>query len=775
MTVQGLRDKYFELLRAYVSHPTEEYLAAAADLGREMVLASVPPEDIAEIHEQALERLAQERPDMTLLDTVRLVSAPLMELLMAYGLAFREGLEKREQAEAALHRYIERLRALRAIDGTILAAWSLEEVCHVALRHLRRLVPCLGAGIVMFDFEAREAVLVARHTDGEFGLEVGMRIPLKMIVHIEELRQGKVVVGDDLQALARMPSVVRAVQAAGVCSYVAAPLIAHGELIGLLALGAGTPGAFDAEQLDVVHEIADEIAVALRQARLRTALAAEKQRMEALVTHMPDGVLLLDDEYRILLANPAADDLLPALTDAVTGDVLTHLADRPLEELLALPPEGLWHELEVAGPPARLFEVVAQPMTTEVEGRFVPVSGGTGDARGWMLLIQDVTQEREMRRRLQRQERLAALGQMAGGIAHDFNNFLTTIMLYAQMLLRMRDLSPDVTRSLETILDESRRAADLVQQILDFSRHAMLKVQSLDLEPFIGKVIDVLQRTIPENIRLTLSVGEEKYVVRADPTRIQQALMNLATNARDAMPDGGELRFELSRLKVGPDEKPPLAEMEPGEWVCLAVSDTGVGMTDEVRAHLFEPFFTTKEPGKGTGLGLAQVYGIVKQHGGHVGVETEVGQGATFRLYLLACEVEEVVEGEVSAVPRGRGETILLVEDNEKIREAGRAILESLGYRVQTAANGREALEIYHSVGGVDLTIADLVMPEMGGRALVKRLRETTSDLKALAITGYIMEEDIRRLRKMGFMDVVYKPFDVNVLAQVVRRALDGD
>jgi CheY-like chemotaxis protein len=197
-------------------------------------------------------------------------------------------------------------------------------------------------------------------------------------------------------------------------------------------------------------------------------------------------------------------------------------------------------------------------------------------------------------------------------------------------------------------------------------------------------------------------------------------------------------------------------------------------MTEEVRSHLFEPFFTTKEAGEGTGLGLAQVYGIVRQHGGYIGVETEVGRGTTVSIYLPACEAEEENKKEkVSTVPQGQGETILLVEDNERLLKAGQELLESLGYRVLTAANGRQALEVYKAEGGADLVITDLVMPEMGGKKLVQELRKTKPTLKALGITGYVVEEVTRELRATGFLGVVHKPFEIDGLAHAIRRALD--
>jgi len=397
-------------------------------------------------------------------------------------------------------------------------------------------------------------------------------------------------------------------------------------------------------------------------------------------------------------------------------------------------------------------------------------------------------ERKRMEEQLRQQERLAAVGQLAGGIAHDFNNLLTTIMLYAQMNLSesKQDLPPNVTRALETILDESRKAAELVQQILDFSRSSPIETHPVDLDPFVKEVVRVLERMIPESISLPLEVKPGRFVVNADPTRIQQVLMNLVVNARDAMPGGGVLRIDLSRVEVSTGEEPPVVQMVPGEWVCLAVSDTGAGILPEVLPHIFEPFFTTKPRERGTGLGLAQVYGIVTQHEGHIGVETRVGQGTTFRVYLPAHQLEEekVPQEEAALVtPEGKGETILLVEDNGRLREVGREILESLGYRVLTAANGREALEIYRSAEGdctessrrIDLVLTDLVMPEMGGRELIQELRKTTPGLKALGITGYMLAEDMRELKEESILNVVYKPFDVNALAQVVRTVLNED
>ena len=515
--------------------------------------------------------------------------------------------------------------------------------------------------------------------------------------------------------------------------------------------------------LGLVEDITERKRAEEERERLLAQIREQAQRVQQIIDTVPEGVLLLAPDGRVILANPLGKKDLAALAGAQVGDTLTRLGDRSLVELLTSPPKGLWHEVTTDD---RHFEVIARPLDTELE------------SEDWVLVVRDVTQEREVQRRVQRQERLAAVGQLAGGIAHDFNNLLTTIILYAQMGLGKHDLPPNVTRAFETIIGESRQAARLVQQILDFSRRSPIETHPVDLKPFVKEAIRVLQRTIPESIRLHFDVGPEEYVVDADPTRVQQVLMNLVVNARDAMPEGGDLRVGLFRVEVSPSEKPPVMEMVPGEWVCLAVADTGTGIAPEVLPRIFEPFFTTKPRELGTGLGLAQVYGIVTQHGGDIGVETRVGQGTTFRVYLPAYQAgeEEAPQEEAAPVaPEGKGETILLVEDNEGVREASRKILESLGYRVLAAANGREALEVYRAAGEADLVLADLVMPEMGGAELIWELRKTNPRLKALAITGYMLAEDLEQLKEKGILDVVYKPLDVSTLAQMVRSVLDAD
>ena len=551
-----------------------------------------------------------------------------------------------------------------------------------------------------------------------------------------------------------------------------------------LFLVSCTPVLDEAGRLEKVIHIATDIA---EHRRLEREIEERRSYLESILANAPDAIVTMDAQHHIIEWNPGAERLFGYTREEVVGqnidELITGTDDDVTKEALGLTQRAMSGK---GTPPTEAvrYRKDGSPVDVMISGS--PIFTGN-QVSGTIAVYTDITERKRTEEALRRHERLAAIGQLAGGIAHDFNNLLTTIMLYAQMALKNPDLPPDLANSLKTIVSESRQATDLVQQILDFSRRSPIETHPVDLEPFIKEAFRVLQRTIPESISPLLKVEVEEHAVpptvaplrvNADPTRIQQVLVNLVINARDAMPEGGKLVIGLSRVDIGPDEKPPVREMVPGKWVCLSVSDTGIGIPLEVRPHIFEPFFTTKPPGRGAGLGLAQVYGIVAQHEGFIDVETEVGKGTTFRVYLPAHEVEEVEalkKKKAPSPPAGKGESILLVEDNDSIREAGQEFLESLGYRVLTAANGRMALRVYQTAEKIDLLITDVVMPEMGGKELVRELKKREPGLKTLAITGHLLTREQRDLEKEGILDIIYKPFDVNILAEVVRRVLDAD
>ena len=355
---------------------------------------------------------------------------------------------------------------------------------------------------------------------------------------------------------------------------------------------------------------------------------------------------------------------------------------------------------------------------------------------------------------------------------------MAVIILYTQMSLNTPGLPAKISQHLETISGQAYRATDLVQQILDFSRRAVLERCPMDLTPFLKETVKLLERTVPENIKIDFTYGADEYTVHADPTRLQQALMNLAVNARDAMPEGGELRIELARIQIKNRKESPLPEMEAGEWVRMRVTDTGDGIPPEVLPHIFEPFFTTKEVDQGTGLGLAQVYGIVKQHEGHVDVSTEVGAGTTFTLYLpaLLSSLPEAPAQATETLVQGQGETVLVVEDNAALRQALAATLEALNYLVLEAADGREALGILgQRAGEVSLVLSDLVMPEMGGQALFHAMQQRGLNLPVVMLSGHPLESELKALQAQGLAGWLLKPPDLDQLAQLLAQALSKD
>ena len=544
------------------------------------------------------------------------------------------------------------------------------------------------------------------------------------------------------------------------------------------AVTAMRAGAHDYVMKGKLARLLPAIERELREAKVRRehrqaeeALRESEEKYRALFEQSTDAIYIASQEGNFIDLNQSALDLFGYTREEMIGLDTKEIYPRPDD----------WHrfqmKLERDGS-ARDYEVKLRSkdrttMDCLVTSTIRRATGGV--ILGYQGIIRDLTERKRLEQQVQQQDRMAALGELAGGIAHDFNNILMSILLYTEMLLSDPTLPPNLAPDVKSILEEGKEASHLVRQILDFGRRSPMQIRLLNLKDLLQGSIDVLRRTLPASIKLLLEMGSEDCIVKADPTRIRQIAMNLVVNARDAMPGGGELRVTSSRVRIRRDEKSPVP---PGEWVCLGISDSGTGIPPEVIPRIFEPFFTTKPKGEGTGLGLAQVYGIVKQHGGHIDVQTEIGQGTTFRVYLPAQEAEEPRkptpdQSSSSITPHGKGETLLIAEDERRVRESCKRILESLGYRVLVAPNGREALRTYRSTGNIDLVLTDMVMPEMGGKDLIRELRKASPTPKIVVMTGYVLAEDLRELKAEGTLDIVQKPLDVNTLARAIRQALD--
>lgn len=547
------------------------------------------------------------------------------------------------------------------------------------------------------------------------------------------------------------------------------PVISSGERIGGILLLESAARSWLEEDIALAEAVAGQLSSALERLDLLAKIQQQAHQMQQLMDTVPEGVVLLDRDQRALLVNPAARQHLAELLDDDTvasqgqDGRITHLGGKPIEAIFSRAEK--WLDIVSQGSPRRIYEVAAQSLAE-------------GDHRGgWVLVLRDVTQERDSQLRIQMQERLATVGQLAAGIAHDFNNIMAAIVVYTDLLLIEPNLSQSSQERLSIIQKQVQRASSLIRQILDFSRRSVMEHSTLELLPFVKELDKMLGRVLPETIRLELTYQPGSYVVNADPTRLQQAFMNLALNARDAMPQGGVLHFGLDHLYLKSSDPSPLPDLAPGHWVRIEVSDTGHGIAPEIMPHIFEPFFTTKPVGQGTGLGLAQVYGIIKQHGGSIDVSSHAGKGATFTIYLEALDLAH--EDGVFPAPAGNaflgfGETVLLVEDDRSTRDAIQTLLQAQNYHTIIASNGLEAKKLFDQVGrAISLVITDMVMPGMGGVELYHALKQCDPDVKVLFITGHPLDQERHALLEEGQVQWMQKPFSLQELSSTVRRILD--
>ncbi len=503
------------------------------------------------------------------------------------------------------------------------------------------------------------------------------------------------------------------------------------------------------------------------QKRAEDALRESEEQFRAVFDGALDAMIVTDDQGGFLEANPAACQLygLPR-------------ADLLKRKVVEFAEPGFHFDQVLAAVQAtgrfRASHPVLRPdgTTRQVEAS---TTGNVVPGRHFSAL-RDLTEHRQLEGQLRQAQKMEAVGRLAGGIAHDFNNILAVITGYGDML--QREISPQDprTRRVEQIRRSADRAASLVRQLLAFSRRQVLQPRILDLGEAVRELTPMLRRLIGEDVELLTASATDLGHVKADPGQIEQVIMNLAVNARDAMPRGGKLQIELRNADLEEGWARTHAGGRAGRYVLLALSDTGIGMDAETLKHVFEPFFTTKELGKGTGLGLAMVYGIVKQSDGHVWVYSEPGVGTTVKIYLPRVDeaVEPVPPRPESAPARG-GETILLAEDEESLAEMIKEILEERGYTVLAPGAGPQALEAaQRHPGPIHLVLTDVVMPRLSGRELAGRLAETHPETRVLYMSGYTDDA----IAHHGVLDAgvpfIEKPFSPDALARKVREVLDS-
>ncbi|HWB32930.1 MAG TPA: response regulator [Acidobacteriaceae bacterium] len=483
------------------------------------------------------------------------------------------------------------------------------------------------------------------------------------------------------------------------------------------------------------------------------ALTESEARLKAVVHSTGDAMVIVNAEGRVSFANPAAALMFGCTETQFVGK---HFGVPVVT--------GQSTEVDILLPNGRTG--CAEMRVTEIDWE---------GSRALLACLRDVTEQRQMEQQLRRAQKMDAIGQLAGGIAHDFNNILTIINAQSELALdTLHQLDP-LRQPLTTIHEAGIRAARLTRQLLTFSRGEVVSPEILDVNEVIGSAFDMLSRAVDESIELTFSPASGLGTVKADRAHIEQIVLNLTVNGRDAMPDGGKITIETAMIRLDESYTRSHVTLLPGEYVQIAVTDTGHGMDEKTRARIFEPFFTTKGPDKGTGLGLATVFGIVQRYGGSIEVYSELSVGTCFKIYLprIAGKPESVPAKSEDRKWTGR-ETILLVEDNPEIRKLTGMVLRGGGYIVLEAGDGEEALEVVEKHrSSIHLLVTDAVMPRMGGRKLAELMQKRDPELSVLYVSGYAEDGIVRHgivQKNAGFLQ---KPYSIKVFQHKVRELLD--
>jgi PAS domain S-box-containing protein len=533
------------------------------------------------------------------------------------------------------------------------------------------------------------------------------------------------------------------------------------------------------------REIIGSVGLALDVTERRTAEEAQRQseaRKHAILETALDAIVIMDHEGRVLEFNPAAEQTFGYARSEVLGRLLAdviipaHLRSEHKDGLQRYLTSGYGR---VVGRRIESFAMRKDGSELPVELAItrIPLDGPptfAGHIRDLTDRKQAEVELKERDEQLRQAQRMEAIGTLAGGVAHDFNNILTAILGYTGLLKRLEPRVEGVQKAADVMEKAAKRGAVLTQQLLGFARKGKNESAAVDLTTIVEEVIGLLQRTIDKNIVIQRSFLPGSAVVIGDPGQLQQVVLNLAVNARDAMPEGGELKFDTAIVVLGADDCQRYPGTSPGNYVRLSVADSGCGIAEEIRGRIFEPFFTTKELGKGTGMGLAMVYGIVRNHGGAIGVKSEIGRGTTIEIFLPHASEVTAIESPyraANAVP-GTGR-ILVVDDEDGVREVAADLLSSLGYHVTTAADGAAAVNHYRRAGDqVDVVLLDLAMPGMGGRECFRALKALNQDIKAVLCTGYGFNVAAQQMLDEGVLGVVAKPYELEQLSDAIAKAL---
>ena len=682
--------------------------------------------------------------------------------------------KRSRQAQARAHQL---QGAIYRIAQVAMSTPGLEELLPAIHQIVGELMPARNFYIALYD--AANDLLSFPYVVDEHDTDFSSKKPGKGLTEYVVRTGQPLLVTPEVQVELERRGEVELVGAPSI-DWLGVPLKIGDRAIGALVAQTYTPGVrYGEREKEILQFVSTQVAMAIERSHAEADLRASEARLKAIIDAALDAVITMDGDGVVLSWSPQAERVFgwPA-SEAVGGKLSTTIIPPRFREAHE---RGLAHFLGTGEGPVLNQRIEITGLRRD--GREIPVELTITPVRlggAWLFsaFLRDISERKLLEAQLRQAQKMEAVGRLAGGIAHDFNNLLTAIIGYTDLALAdLREGDP-MRQDMEEILRAAHRAAGLTRQLLAFSRQQVLAPRVLDLNEVVQTVDKMLGRLVGEDIELQSVLAPGLGHIKADPGQLEQVIVNLAVNARDAMPTGGKLTIETADVEVAETRGRDLTTVPAGRYVMLAITDSGTGMDEDTKARIFEPFFTTKEQGKGTGLGLATVYGIVKQSGGFIWVYSEPGHGTTFKIYLPRVEgAADALAPPVgtAAVPRGT-ETVLIVEDEEAVRVLAKTALARKGYRVLEAANGGEALLLCESERApIHLLVTDVVMPGLGGADLAQRLAPLRPDMKVLFISGYTDRAAARHGTMQPGAAYLEKPFSLDALARKVREVLDRE